>query len=131
MFLKTIGDQLNKFEEIIETQDHIKNSFVKNDNKPLFKSFEFSKKFQENPQIDEAFIDRISQKVKDNLVILETPQPFAIPETPLPSHRRINLVKRNISPETKLNGPITSEPSIQKALGLRIIVTIKRKSLIL
>ena len=45
MFLKTIGDQLNRFEEIIETQDHIKNSFVKNDNKPLFKSFEFSKKF--------------------------------------------------------------------------------------
>ena len=69
MFLKTIGDQLNRFEEIIETQDHIKNSFVKNDNKPLFKSFEFSKKFQENPQIDQAFIDRISQKVKDNLVI--------------------------------------------------------------
>ena len=94
MFLITLGNQLSRVEEIIETQDHIKNSFVKNDNKPLFKPFEFSKKFQENPHIDQAFIDRISQKVKDNLVIPETPQPFAIPETPLPSHRRINLVKR-------------------------------------
>ena len=28
MFLKTLGDQLNKVEEIIETQDHIKTSFV-------------------------------------------------------------------------------------------------------
>ncbi|KAL6318568.1 hypothetical protein AAG906_000646 [Vitis piasezkii] len=65
--------------------------------------FEFSKKFQENPQIDQAFIDRISRKVKDNLVIPETPKPFAIPETPLPSHRRINFVKRNINPETKVN----------------------------
>ena len=43
MFLKTIGDQLNRVEEIIETQDHIKTSFVKKDNKPLFKPFEFSK----------------------------------------------------------------------------------------
>ncbi|KAL6332367.1 hypothetical protein AAG906_004937 [Vitis piasezkii] len=91
MFLITLGNQVNKVEEIIETQDHLKKSFVKNDNKPLFKPFELSKKFQENPQIDQAFIDRISQKVKDNLVILETPQTFAIPETPLPSHRRILL----------------------------------------
>ena len=60
MFLKTIGDQLNRFEEIIETQDHIKTTFVKKDNKPLFKPFEFSKKFQENPHIDQALIDRIS-----------------------------------------------------------------------
>ena len=52
MFLKTLGDQLNRVEEIIETQHHIKTSFVKNDNKPLFKPFEFSKKFQENPHID-------------------------------------------------------------------------------
>ena len=90
MFLITLGNQPSRVEGIIETQDHIKNSFVKNDNKP----FEFSKKLQENLHIDQAFIDRISQKVKDNLVIPETPQPFAIPETPLPSHRRINLVKR-------------------------------------
>ena len=83
--------------------------------KHLFKPFELSKKFQENPQIDQAFIDRISQKVKDNLVIPETPQTFAIPETPLPSHRRILLVKRNISPKAKDNGLIrlTREPSIQ------------------
>ena len=43
MFLKTLGDQLNKVEEIIKTQDHIKTSYVKKDNKPLFKLFEFSK----------------------------------------------------------------------------------------
>ena len=43
---------LTGFEEIIETQDHIKTSFVKKDNKSLFKPFEFSKKFQENPHID-------------------------------------------------------------------------------
>ncbi|KAL6340263.1 hypothetical protein AAG906_040699 [Vitis piasezkii] len=96
-------------EEIIETQDHIKNSFVKNDNKPLFKPFEFSKKFQENPHIDQPFIDRISQKVKDSLVIPKIPQPFVILETPLPSHRRINLVKRNISSETKVNGLIKTD----------------------
>ena len=52
MFLKTLGDQLNRVEEIIETQYHIKTIFVKKDNKPLFKSFEFSKKFQENPFVD-------------------------------------------------------------------------------
>ncbi|KAL6333631.1 hypothetical protein AAG906_028816 [Vitis piasezkii] len=106
MFLITLGNQVNKVEEIIETQDHLKKPFVKNDNKPLFKPFELSKKFQENPQIDQAFIDRISQKVKDNLVI---------PETPQPSHRRILLVKRNISPKAKDNGLIrlTKVPSIQ------------------
>ena len=69
MFLITLGNQINKVEEIIETQDHNNKFFVKNDNKPLFKPFKFSNKFQENPQIDQAFIDRISQKVKDNLVI--------------------------------------------------------------
>ena len=42
--METLCDQLNRVEEIIETQDHIKTSFVKKDNKPLFKSFEFSKK---------------------------------------------------------------------------------------
>ena len=106
MFLITLGNQVNRVEEIIEIQDHLKKPFVKNDNKPLFKPFELSKKFQENPQIDQAFIDKISQKVKDNLVI---------PETPQPSHRRILLVKRNISPKAKDNGLIrlTREPSIQ------------------
>ena len=111
MFLMTLGNQLNRVEEIIETQDHIKNSFVKNDNKPLFKPFEFSKKFQENPHIDQAFIDRISQKVKDSLVI---------PKTPLPSDRRINLVKKNVSSKTKVNGQIkiVNEPSNQTAFKI-------------
>ena len=36
MFLKTIGDQLNRFEEIIETQDHIKTTFVKKDKVVVF-----------------------------------------------------------------------------------------------
>ena len=31
MFLNTIGDQLKRVEEIIETQDHIKTSFAKKD----------------------------------------------------------------------------------------------------
>ena len=92
MFLKTLGDQLNRVEEIIETQDHIKTSFVKKDNKPLFKSFEFSNKFEENPHIDQAFIDRIIQNVKDSLIV---------PETPQPSHRRINVVKNDISSEAE------------------------------
>ena len=56
MFLKSLGDQLNRIEEIIETQDHIKTSFVKKDNKPLFKPFEFSKKFQENPYVNQELI---------------------------------------------------------------------------
>ena len=73
MFLKTLGHQLNRVEEIIETQDHIKTSYVKKDNKPLFKPFEFSKKLQENPYINHELIERITQKVKDNLIVLETP----------------------------------------------------------
>ena len=40
MFLITLGNQVNRVEEIIETQDHLKKSFVKNDNKSLFKPFE-------------------------------------------------------------------------------------------
>ncbi|KAL6327887.1 hypothetical protein AAG906_027285 [Vitis piasezkii] len=67
MFIITLGNQVNRVEEIIETQDHLKKPFVKNDNKPLFKPFELSKKFQENPQIDQDLIDRIGHKVKDNL----------------------------------------------------------------
>ena len=73
MFLKTLRDQLNKIEEIIESQDHIKTSFVKKYTKPLFKSFEFFKKFQENPFINHELIERISQKVKDNLIVPKTP----------------------------------------------------------
>ena len=53
------------------------------------KSFEFSKEFQENPQINQAFVDRINQKIKDNLVAPLTVQP----------HKRINMVKGDISSE--------------------------------
>ena len=73
MFLKTLGDQLNRVEEIIESQDHIKTSFVKKYTKPLFKPFEFFKKFQENPFINHELIERISKKLKDNLIVLKTP----------------------------------------------------------
>ncbi|RVW24955.1 Enzymatic polyprotein [Vitis vinifera] len=75
MFLITLGNQVNRVEEIIETQITLRSLLI-------------------------------SQKVKDNLVIPETPQTFAIHETPLPSHRRILLVKRNISPKAKDNGLI-------------------------
>ena len=111
IFLKTLGDQLNRFEEIIQTQDHIKTSFVKKDNKPLFKPFKSSKKFQENPHIDQAFIDKISQKVKDSLVI---------PETPQSSHRRINLVKGDISYETEADEllKIFKEPPNQTVIRI-------------
>ena len=53
------------------------------------KSFEFSKEFQENPQINQAFVDRINQKIKDNLVAPLTVQP----------DKRINMVKGDISSE--------------------------------
>ena len=111
MFLKTLGDQLNKVEEIIETQNHIKTSFVKKDNKPLFKPFEFSKKFQENHHIDQALIDRISQKVKDSLIV---------PETAQPSHRRINMVKEDISSEAEADEliKIFKEPPNQTVLRI-------------
>ena len=94
MFLKTLGAQLNKVEEIIETQDHIKTFFVKKYNKPLFKPFEFSKKFQENPYVNQELIERISQKVKDSLIVLKTPQL---------SHRRINVIDEEISFEVEVD----------------------------
>ena len=53
------------------------------------KSFEFSKKFQENPQINQVFVDRINQRIKDNLVAPLTVQP----------DKRINMVKGDISSE--------------------------------
>ena len=111
MFLKTLGDQLNKVEEIIETQNHMKTSFVKKDNKPLFKPFEFSKKFQENRHIDQALIDKISQKVNDSLIV---------PETPQPSHRRINMVKEDISSEAEADEliKIFKEPPNQTILRI-------------
>ena len=93
MFLKTLGDQLNRVEEIVETQDHIKTPFVKKDTKPLFKPFEFSKKIQQNPYVNQDLIQRISKKVKDSLII---------PETPQPSHRRINVIDEEISSKQTL-----------------------------
>ena len=112
MFLKTIGNQLNRFEEIIETQDHIKTTFVKKDNKPLFKPFEFYKKFLDNLHIDRALIDRISQKVKENLVV---------PKTPQPSHRRINMVKGEISSEAETNELIKIFKEPPNQTDMRII----------
>ena len=44
MFFKTLGDPLNKVEEIIETQAHINTTFAKKDNKPLFKHLSSLKK---------------------------------------------------------------------------------------
>ena len=94
IFLKTLGDQLNRVEEIVKTQDHIKTNFAKKDNKPLFMSFEFSKKFQEN-LVDQDLIKRISEKVKESLIVPETPQPS--------SHRRINAIDEEISSKAEAN----------------------------
>ena len=94
IFLKTLGDQLNRVEEIVKTQDHIKTNFAKKDNKPLFMSFEFSKKFQEN-FVDQDLIKRISEKVKESLIVPETPQPS--------SHRRINAIDEEISSKAEAN----------------------------
>ncbi|KAL6331848.1 hypothetical protein AAG906_020193 [Vitis piasezkii] len=63
----------------------IKVTISNNDNKP----YEFSKEFQENPQVNQAFVDRINQKIKDNLVAPLIVQP----------HKRINMVKGDISSE--------------------------------
>ena len=52
------------------------------------------KKFQENPHIDQALIDRISQNVKDSLIV---------PETHQPSHRRIIVIKEEISSKAKVD----------------------------
>ncbi|KAL6336194.1 hypothetical protein AAG906_011076 [Vitis piasezkii] len=43
MFLITLGNQVNRVEEIIETRDHLKKPFVKNDDKPLFKPLNYPK----------------------------------------------------------------------------------------
>ncbi|RVW43531.1 hypothetical protein CK203_100889 [Vitis vinifera] len=63
----------------------IKVTSSNNENKP----YEFSKDFQENPQVNQAFVDRINQKIKDNLVTPLTDQP----------DKRINMVKGDISSE--------------------------------
>ena len=52
MILKTLEDQLNKVEEVIQYQKHIKTTFIEKYDKLLFKPFELSKKFQENPILD-------------------------------------------------------------------------------
>ena len=48
IFLKLLGDQLNRVEEVIQNQEDIKKKIIKKDNKPLFKLFKLSRKFQEN-----------------------------------------------------------------------------------
>ena len=52
MILKTLEDQLNEVEEVIQYQKHIKTTFIEKYDKLLFKPFELSKKFQENPILD-------------------------------------------------------------------------------
>ncbi|RVW18029.1 hypothetical protein CK203_115089 [Vitis vinifera] len=47
------------------------------------------KDFQENPQVNQAFVDRINQKIKDNLITPLTDQP----------DKRINMIKGDISSE--------------------------------
>nr|CAN84177.1 hypothetical protein VITISV_023698 [Vitis vinifera] len=109
--INTVSLSDEEFEEIIETQDHIKTTFVKKDNKPLFKPFEFSKKFLKNSHIDQAFVDRISQTIKDNLVVLKTPQP---------SHWKINMVKGEISSEAEADEliKIFKEPPNQTVMRI-------------
>ncbi|WJZ92656.1 hypothetical protein VitviT2T_011640 [Vitis vinifera] len=53
-----------------------------NENKP----YVFSKDFQENPQVNQAFVDRINQKIKDNLITPLTDQP----------DKRINMIKGTV-----------------------------------
>ena len=78
----------------------------------LFKHFEFYKKFLDNLHIDRALTDRISQKVKENLVVLETPQP---------SHRRINMVKGEISSEVEVDELIKIFKEPPNQIVMRII----------
>ena len=66
----------------------IKVTSSNNENKP----YVFSKDFQENPQVNQAFVDRINQKIKDNLITPLTDQP----------DKRINMVKGDISSEEEL-----------------------------
>ncbi|RVW71016.1 hypothetical protein CK203_059713 [Vitis vinifera] len=63
----------------------IKVTSSNNENKP----YVFSKDFQENPQVNQAFVDRINQKIKDNLITPLTDQP----------DKRINMIKGDISSE--------------------------------
>ena len=111
MFLKTLGDQLNRVEKIIETQDHIKTSFVKKDTKHLFKPFEFSKQFHENPYVNQELIERISKKVKDSSIV---------PETPQSSHRRIIVIDEEISSVVEADEliKIFKEPPNYRILGI-------------
>ena len=51
------------------------------------KPYEFSKKFQKKPQVNQTFMDRINQMVKDNITI------------PAQPHKQINMVKGDISSE--------------------------------
>ena len=67
----TLGNQLSRVEEIIETQDHIKNSFVQNDNKPLFKPFEFSKKFQDILILIKLSLIELAKRLKIALLFLK------------------------------------------------------------
>ena len=67
--------------------------WVTSDSTDKIKPYEFSKEFQENPQVNQAFVDRIKQKIKDNLVAPLTVQP----------HKRINMVKGDISSKEEVD----------------------------
>ena len=75
MFLKTLGDQLNRAKEVIQNQEHIRTTFIKKNDQPLFKSFKLSKKFQENPIPNQDLIKWIREMLKalnENLIVLDT-----------------------------------------------------------
>ena len=75
MFLKTLGDQLNRAKEVIQNQEHIMTTFNKKDDQPLFKSFKLSKKFEENPIPNQDLIKWIREMLKalnENLIVLDT-----------------------------------------------------------
>ncbi|WJZ92657.1 hypothetical protein VitviT2T_011641 [Vitis vinifera] len=77
-----------------------------NENKP----YVFSKDFQENPQVNQAFVDRINQKIKDNLITPLTDQP----------DKRINMIKGTV--DRRLLGckwvGVTSHKVCQSAIRL-------------
>ncbi|WJZ90314.1 hypothetical protein VitviT2T_009466 [Vitis vinifera] len=79
--------------ELFKQEEYPDYPYKRVNNTKSTESFEFSKEFQENPQINQAFVDRINQKIKDNLVAPLTVQP----------DKRINMVKGDISSEEEVD----------------------------
>ena len=71
------------------------------------------KNFQENPFVDQDLIKRISEKVKESLIVLNTPKPF--------SHRRINAIDEEISSKVKADGLIKIFKEPPNQTDMRII----------